>query len=239
MQASTEQPTRFWVGTGSASLDQVLRTSLAAHGFCPLDGEPAPADLYLIHPGNLPAARAAVLQALQAGAPDGRGGGVIVVEIDAGQAADEAWPIARTDDVLRMPVDALELGRRAHAVLRARRWTREGLPPRLRIGNLTLDHAARRLAVGGIPITLGAPETALLMRLARQPGVLVRLPALRDAIADAPSAATAAPESADLNLSRLVARTRRALADAGADGVSVVSEYDLGYRLSGPCEPLA
>lgn len=237
MQARTEGPTPLWVGTGSASLDQVLRTTLAAHGFCPLDGGPAPADLYLIHPASLPAAAIEALRALNAGAADGRGGAVIVVEIDAGHAASAAWPPALTDDVLRMPVDALELGRRALGVLRARRWAREGLPPRLRIGNLTLDHVRRQLAIGGRSVVLGAPETALLLRLACQPGVLVRVDALRSAVAGEAQGTTDAGAPALSNLSRLVARTRRALTDAGADGVAIVSEYDLGYRLTGPSDP--
>jgi two-component system, OmpR family, response regulator len=77
------------------------------------------------------------------------------------------------DDYLTKPFDFAELGARLRALVR--RGPRER-PPVLRVGDLRLDPAARRVWRGEVEVALSATELALLEAFMRRPGeVLSRL----------------------------------------------------------------
>lgn len=124
------------------------------------------------------------------------------------------------DDYLSRPFLYEELVARIHAVLR-RRVPRAD---RLAVGPLTIDRAARRVAVGSREVVLATKEYALLAKLASDPErVFTREQLLRDVWGYRTYVATRTLESH-------ASRVRRKLADAGLDGW-VVNVWGVGYKL--------
>ncbi len=73
------------------------------------------------------------------------------------------------DDYLTKPFGSRELGARVKAVMR--RSSRKGEEPlsMIRVGDLTIDLAARQVTVGARPVKLSRTEFNLLIELARYP----------------------------------------------------------------------
>ena len=71
------------------------------------------------------------------------------------------------DDYVVKPIHLDELAARLRALVRRRPVER---PTVLRVGDLTLDPATRRVARGGVEIELSAKEFALLEEFMRRPG---------------------------------------------------------------------
>jgi two-component system OmpR family response regulator len=71
------------------------------------------------------------------------------------------------DDYVVKPIHLDELGARLRALVRRRPVER---PTVLRVGDLTLDPATRRVARGGLDVELSAKEFALLEEFMRRPG---------------------------------------------------------------------
>jgi DNA-binding response OmpR family regulator len=127
---------------------------------------------------------------------------------------------AGADDYLAKPFDMEELRARIGAVLRRRESRREGS---IRIGGLTLDPLARRVAVGGREVQLAKKEFALLRVLARDPTrVFTKAELLHDVWGYASPGKT---RTLDSHASRL----RRKLDPE--HGRYVVNCWGIGYRL--------
>ncbi|MGQ0843238.1 MAG: response regulator transcription factor [Sporichthyaceae bacterium] len=75
---------------------------------------------------------------------------------------------AGADDFVRRPIEAAELFARLRAITRRDPTSR---PVVLRVGDLSLDPACRRVERAGTPIELSAKEFALLEEFMRHPGV--------------------------------------------------------------------
>jgi DNA-binding response OmpR family regulator len=126
------------------------------------------------------------------------------------------------DDYLPRPFDYAELVARIHAVLR--RAPRPLPSEQLRVRDLTVDLAARRVAVGRTRVQLPTKEYELLVRLASDARrVFTKQELLRD-VWD--FRAPARTRTLDSHASRL----RRRLAAAGGHGF-VVNVWGVGYRL--------
>ena len=95
------------------------------------------------------------------------------------------------DDYLVKPFNVMELVARAKAIVRRMdAMTRapdaaaasQALPSTLRIGDLTIEEAARRVTVGGQEVVLTAKEFDLLLYFARHPGRVYTRAQLLDAV---------------------------------------------------------
>lgn len=93
---------------------------------------------------------------------------VLVLAANAGVPEVVRALDAGADDFLRRPIDAAELFARLRAVARRDPTSR---PVVLRVADLTLDPASRRVARAGESIALSAREFALLEEFMRHPGV--------------------------------------------------------------------
>jgi DNA-binding response OmpR family regulator len=147
---------------------------------------------------------------------------VIVLGGPDADAVDRVRAFRRgCDDYLTRPFDYEELLERIRAVLR------RTSPPdteRVRIGELVLDRATRRVTVSGRTVPLSGKEYELLVRLAADPQrVLTKEELLRDVWGFRSVCRT---RTLDSHASRL----RRKLAAAGAPGW-VVNVWGVGYRL--------
>jgi DNA-binding response OmpR family regulator len=128
--------------------------------------------------------------------------------------------LERCDDYLAKPFCYEELVARIRAVLR-RRQPRTEL---LRIGELVIDRAARRVVARGVDVFLSAKEYALLLKLASDPErVFTREQLLRDVWGYRGYFPTRTLESH-------ASRVRCKLAAAGLEGW-VVNIWGVGYKL--------
>ncbi len=98
-------------------------------------------------------------------------------------------------------------------------------PALLRVGELTIDLAARTVEIRGTRLELPAKEYELLRTLAREPTrVFTREELLRDVWGHAHGGRTRTLDSH-------ACRLRRRLADAGANGL-LLKIWGVGYRLA-------
>lgn len=124
---------------------------------------------------------------------------------------------AGADDYLVKPFDLSELSARIGAV--SRRYA--GNPnPRIELGDLSIDIAARHLTQGGKTVTLTAKEWVLLEAFLQKPGQLLSKAVLEERL----YSFDAEVESNTIEVH--VSRLRKKL---GAD--VIVTERGLGYRL--------
>jgi DNA-binding response OmpR family regulator len=126
------------------------------------------------------------------------------------------------DDVLAKPYSYPELRARLAALIRRARARQA--PRVLRVGELTIDLAARTVEVRGTRVEVPAKEYELLCTLAREPTrVFTREELLRDIWRHAHGGRTRTLDSH-------ACRLRRRLADTGGDGL-LRTVWGVGYRL--------
>ena len=147
---------------------------------------------------------------------------LIVLDAGGSDTIDRVRAFERgCDDWLVRPFDYEELLARIRALLR-----RAAPEPdeRLQAGAITVDRAARRVAVGETPVVLAGKEFELLSKLASDPTrVFPKEQLLREVWGFRSSART---RTVDSHASRL----RRKLAAAGAAGC-VINIWGVGYKL--------
>jgi DNA-binding response OmpR family regulator len=86
------------------------------------------------------------------------------------------------DDYIRMPTSPRELLARVRAVARRAGLTHDARPALLRFGRLEVDEAAREVRVNGRDVGLKPREFALLLMLARSPGIAFSRSALLERV---------------------------------------------------------
>lgn len=127
---------------------------------------------------------------------------------------------AGADDYLVKPFDLSELSARIGAV--SRRYA--GNPnPRIELGELSVDIAARSLTRAGKPVPLTAREWVLFEAFLQKPGQLLSKPVLEERLYSFDSEVES--NTIEVHISRL----RKKL---GAD--LIVTERGLGYRMAQP-----
>jgi DNA-binding response OmpR family regulator len=86
---------------------------------------------------------------------------------------------AGADDYMVKPIDLDELAARLRAL---ERRVAGRAAPTIELGRVTIDPAARKVTRNGMPIELTAREFALLLALARRPGVVLTRAQLAEAL---------------------------------------------------------
>ena len=125
-------------------------------------------------------------------------------------------------DYIVKPFSPTELVARVRAALR-----RHEAPGLFVLGALAIDHARRRVTVGGEPVELTATEYALLRVLALDAGRVVTYDTLLRRVWNGRG-------SADANLVRIFVRSlRRKLGDDAAHPTWIFNERGVGYRMAG------
>jgi DNA-binding response OmpR family regulator len=147
---------------------------------------------------------------------------VIVIGAEKSDAVDRVRAFARgCDDYVARPFVYDELVARINAVLRR---ARPAPPARLVAGDITVEHATRRVHVGDVRIDLAVKEYELLLKLASEPQrVFTKEELLREVWGFRSLGRT---RTLDSHASRL----RRKL-QAAAPGPFVVNVWRVGYKL--------
>ena len=147
---------------------------------------------------------------------------VIVIGAEKSDAIDRVRAFARgCDDFVARPFVYDELVARMHAVLRR---ARPPEPERLRAGSIAIEHATRRVTVGGTRVDLAGKEYELLVKLAAEPyRVFTKEELLREVWGFRSLGRT---RTLDSHASRL----RRKL-QAVEPGPFVVNVWRVGYKL--------
>jgi len=156
-----------------------LRASLASHGFRLIDAPTGQQGLAAA------SARVPELILLDLGLPDMDGVEVcrrlrewcaapVIVLSARGQERDKIEALdAGADDYVTKPFGIGELLARIRVALRHARSTAGGAEPELRVGELAVDLAARRVVVAGVEVHLTPNEYGLLAELVRNAGKVV------------------------------------------------------------------
>jgi DNA-binding response OmpR family regulator len=126
------------------------------------------------------------------------------------------------DDYLTKPFAFAELLARIGALLRR---AREARPAVLRVADLTLDPATRRVTRGGTPVTLTPTQYAILEMLMRSPGEVVSRTRLAEHVWD--QASDVLDNLIDVHISHL-----RKGVDRGTAAPLIHTVRGIGYRLA-------
>jgi two-component system response regulator RegX3 len=129
------------------------------------------------------------------------------------------------DDYLTKPFGSRELVARCRAVLRRSRAVPETRRVGVRVGDLEVDFERYEARCEGRPLSLTSKEIALLVVLARRPGVLIR----REELAEEVWGTTlwSVNRSLDVHMSSL----RRKLGDSPQHPRYIQTVHGLGFRL--------
>jgi len=148
--------------------------------------------------------------------------GVIITSARAGVDDRITGLELGADDYLPKPFYLPELSARIAALVRRRHYQGTNL---LRVGELTVDVAARRAAVAGQPVALTRTELDLLLLLLANQGRVIA----KGAIAEHLSGDAAEQFDTFENVYAHVKNLKRKLTDAGAPNY-IRMVYGLGYR---------
>jgi DNA-binding response OmpR family regulator len=129
------------------------------------------------------------------------------------------------DDYLPKPFNPRELLARMRAVLRRNTTTAAATPAALRVGDLELDTAARRVLKAGSRVDLTDVEFSLLEALMQSPGKVVSREDLSQEVLGRVF------DPFDRSLDMHVSRLRRKLSSAGAEESVVKTIRGVGYQL--------
>lgn len=126
------------------------------------------------------------------------------------------------DDYVTKPFSLRELLARVHSILRRVELLRQpSAPPAIQLGDLAIDHEARRVTVAGTPVELTVKEFDLLCLLAAHPGRSFSRSYLLDRIWGLEY------DGSDRTVDTHIVRLRRKL---GATGERIVTVWGVGYR---------
>ena len=129
------------------------------------------------------------------------------------------------DDYLPKPFNPRELLARMRAILRRNTSAPVASPAVLRVGDLELDTAARRVLRAGARVELTDVEFSLLEALMQSPGKVVSREDLSQAVLGRPF------DPFDRSLDMHVSRLRRKLSQSGSDENQVKTIRGAGYQL--------
>lgn len=132
---------------------------------------------------------------------------------------------AGADDAVSHGVPAAEVTARIEAIVRRYRGTPQS---DLRLGNLTLDLAARQLRVGSTDVPLARLEFALFEFLARRPGQVLS----RDAIMDHLYGLDDCPDQRIITA--YICHIRSKIEAAGGDAGIIRNHWGRGYSVAAP-----
>ena len=145
---------------------------------------------------------------------------VLIVSASDDEADKIAALDAGADDYLVKPYRVREVVARVRALLR--RSALRSLERRaIRVGDLVLDRASRRLRFAGVDLHLGPIEFRFVEMLMERPGQTVELSSFKATLLD--------PSVSDAAVRVSVARLRRVLRTAGPDPILTIR--GLGYGL--------
>jgi two-component system KDP operon response regulator KdpE len=135
------------------------------------------------------------------------------------------------DDYITKPLSFPELLARVEAALRRAATSAPDRPRRLRHRDLVADLDEHRAHLRGVDLALTPTEFRLLAYLVEHAGQLVTHRAVLGAV-------WGAGYDRDVHLLRMTIRNLRMKLEAVAPGETwIVTEYGLGYRLTGPSAP--
>ncbi|MEA2248874.1 MAG: two-component system, OmpR family, response regulator RegX3 [Solirubrobacteraceae bacterium] len=135
------------------------------------------------------------------------------------------------DDYVVKPFSSGELVARIRAILRRADGTAQRAPTiHLRIGALEIDEGRRAAGIDGEPVDLTRKEFDLLLRLAREPGVVVAREVLMADVWD--ENWWGSTKTLDVHVSSL----RRKLGEDPADPRYIHTSRGVGFRLASPAE---
>jgi DNA-binding response OmpR family regulator len=132
------------------------------------------------------------------------------------------------DDYLTKPIRLRELLARLHAHLR-RGYSSNAMP--LRVGELVVQVAARRVVLAGDEVSLRPKEFDLLLRLAQEPGAAISRDTLMADVWD--THWHGSTKTLDVHIVALRRKLAAAAADSGALPV-ITTVRGYGYRLEQP-----
>ncbi len=135
------------------------------------------------------------------------------------------------DDYVAKPFDPRELIARVRSVLRRSRPAGAAVDTQLVLGAVTLDTAARVLAVGARQVPLTSLEFRLLLKLAQHPGE----PQSREALTRAAQVGNYRPLERAVDVQ--IARLRRKLRQVNPQAQWIVTARGEGYLWSPPAQP--
>lgn len=225
------RPARILIIDDEAPIRRFLRIVLEAAGYAVIEAERGRGGIELAATG----APDAVL--LDLGLPDMDGKAVIagirdwssvpimVLSVRDAEAEKIAALDAGADDYVTKPFATGELQARLRALLRSRR-EHEAQPATITAGGLTIDLAARSVAMEGRPAKLTRKEFDVLALLARNRGKLVGHRQLLSTV-------WGPAHLEDTHYLRIaIAHIREKLGDDAADPHLVFNEPGVGYRLA-------